>query len=450
MTTTARTPTAPRLRETFVHAVTATLLAFGAAACGEAGDRPGAPAEDVELAPTTEDVFTVGAVSGEDWEIFGRVSAVDFDAAGNLHILDQSAARVVVVDRAGQLVRTVGSKGGGPGELNSPVSFSLLADGRTVVFDMGMPGAFEVFDQDGEFVNGITIDIASGRLPGMDLHPMSDGRLLSAGGSTFRMAGPGGTVGGDDEEEPTDAHLRNLDVFALDGSEPEVLYRAWNLPPPTGDGERISGGTSSGGRIQLNMGRQRAFGPGLDVAVLSDGRVAVVDSIGYRVKLLAPDGSVEGAIERAIAPEPVTEAVEEAERARRLEAAQSGGGGRGVRVLSSSGLDMPAGLAEQLREAMVASVETLAFPESIPVIDEMTVDSEDRIWVARTAPGGSGEGPIDLLTPAGDYLGTLPSDGLRIPDAFGPDGLMAYIDTGELDVPVVRVVRLVSLGEGQR
>ena len=49
------------------------------------------------------------------------------------------------------------------------------------------------------------------------------------------------------------------------------------------------------------------------------------------------------------------------------------------------------------------------------------------------------------MTATGDYLGTLPPDGPRIPDAFGPGGLMAYIETDEMDVPTVRVVRLLSL-----
>ena len=452
-TTTSNTKN--HLSAILLHRRAATLLAAGALACGEPGGEPsgqdGATApDDVEIAATTEDVFTVGAFSGDDWETFGNVAAVDFDADGNLHILDRSAARVVVVDRAGQLVRTVGSKGEGPGELANPMSFSIMSDGKTVIFDMGLPGAFEVFDQAGEFVNGITIDMADGRMPGSDLHPMADGRLLSAGGTRIRMAGFGGGDGGDDAaEEPELAHLRDLDVFSLDGSERDVFYRAWNLPPPTGEGERVSGGSASGTRIQINMGRQRAFSPGLEVAVLSDGRVAVADSMGYRVKLLAPDGSVAGAIGRPIPPEPVTEAIAEAERARRLEAAQGDNPlvrSGTISIVSGSGGQMPAGLADQLQEAMIASVETLAFPEVIPVVDEMAVDSEDRIWVARTAPGGSGEGPIDLLTAAGDYLGTLPADGPRIPDAFGPDGLMAYIETGELDVPVVRVARLVSAG----
>jgi len=38
-----------------------------------------------------------------------------------------------------------------------------------------------------------------------------------------------------------------------------------------------------------------------------------------------------------------------------------------------------------------------------------------------------------------------PPDGLRTPDAFGPNGLMAYIERDEMDVQTVRVVRLIAL-----
>ena len=52
---------------------------------------------------------------------------------------------------------------------------------------------------------------------------------------------------------------------------------------------------------------------------------------------------------------------------------------------------------------------------------------------------------IDVWSPDGRYVGTLPPDGLRTPDAFGPDGLMAYVELDEMEVPTVRVVRLVAL-----
>ena len=79
------------------------------------------------------------------------------------------------------------------------------------------------------------------------------------------------------------------------------------------------------------------------------------------------------------------------------------------------------------------------------MIADMAVDREDRIWVARTGAGGAGDGPTDLLTADGAYVGTLAADGLRIPDAYGPDGLMAYIESDEMDVQTVRVIRLVAL-----
>ena len=101
--------------------------------------------------------------------------------------------------------------------------------------------------------------------------------------------------------------------------------------------------------------------------------------------------------------------------------------------------------AEQLREQMLPMIEDMLFPEEIPVVAGMAVDGEGQLWIARTAPGGAGDGPIDIMTPEGDYVGTLPPDAPRIPDAFGPDGLMAYIETDEMDVPSVRVIRLVSL-----
>ena len=58
---------------------------------------------------------------------------------------------------------------------------------------------------------------------------------------------------------------------------------------------------------------------------------------------------------------------------------------------------------------------------------------------------GAGGGPIDVVTADGDYIGTLAPDGLRTPSAFGPDGLMAFIESDALDVQTVRVVRLVAL-----
>ncbi len=45
-----------------------------------------------------------------------------------------------------------------------------------------------------------------------------------------------------------------------------------------------------------------------------------------------------------------------------------------------------------------------------------------------------------MITPGGEYLGTIPDS--RMPNAFGPDGLVAYVGLDAFDVPTVVVRRL--------
>ena len=418
----------------------ATLLCIAALACADdARDAHAAAATDIPLDATTERLYTVGALVGEDWETFGSVRSVHFDADGNLHIFDAGAHRMVVVDGEGNHLRTVGTQGEGPGEIGNAHAAAVLADGRTVVYDFGIPAAFEIFDRGGQFLRSVTSDLNKGA-PGESMLPLPDGRLVSMGGPRYRIAAPGETI--DHDEPREDDHLRDIHVFSLDGEEQRVLYRAWNLPPTEAD-EEIEGGSAEGG-ISMSLSRMRAFEPGLLVGVLSDGRVAVVDSMAYEVKFVAMDGTVDGTVTRPVAPEPVTEAVMEAARAERLEGLGEMGGG--IRLSTPGGEVDLGGMQEQLHAAIVRQIETMVFTEEIPVIADMAVDGEDRLWIARTGSGGDqATGPTDIVAASGEYIGTLPADGLRIPAAFGPGGLMAYIDSDEMDVQTVRVIRLLSL-----
>lgn len=56
--------------------------------------------------------------------------------------------------------------------------------------------------------------------------------------------------------------------------------------------------------------------------------------------------------------------------------------------------------------------------------------------------GAGADGPTEIVAPRGGYVGTIALTGVRIPDAFGPDGLIAYIDEDELEVQRERVARL--------
>lgn len=59
---------------------------------------------------------------------------------------------------------------------------------------------------------------------------------------------------------------------------------------------------------------------------------------------------------------------------------------------------------------------------------------------APSAPWPQRPGLIDVVTPEGEYIGTLA--GASMPAAFGPDGLVAYVEVDELDVANVVVRRL--------
>ena len=104
----------------------------------------------------------MGSVDGDEWELFSRVSAVGFGQSGDLYVMDDQGGRIVVVSEEGEFVREFGRIGDGPGEFaantNTAVGFTVLRDGRTVVFDPGH-SAFDVFGPDGEFDRSV-------RMPG--------------------------------------------------------------------------------------------------------------------------------------------------------------------------------------------------------------------------------------------------------------------------------------------
>ena len=388
-------------------------------ACGDTGDGSATGAAgtldgpDMIVNAVTEEVFTVGSVVGDAWDTFGSVRSVHLDAQANLHIFDSQLDHILVVGPDGSLVRTVGGRGEGPGEFDNVTTAIVARDGSYTV--MGFT-QIDLLEPGGEFVRRVTMDPMT---TGMAMASMAlpDGRLVAT--QIMRFG---------EDEQPEEAG-RPIHLFPLDGTEPKLLYTAWELPEEDQDESELSGDLESGVRMRFAAGR--AFEPRLDIDLLTDGRLALIDSIGYRIKLIAPDGSVAGMIERPIAPLPVDDAIREAERERYREAEA------GV-LESASNTNLPIEIDRE-------GVEGRTFADEVPVLYGLKVDWEDRIWVERRGPTGDDDGPTDIVTPGGDYIGTLPPDGLQTPDAFGPGGLMAYIESDDLEVPTVRVVRLIAL-----
>ena len=127
------------------------------AACGQAQEVIELPGRDRLIEPEFEEVYCVGILEGESWEMFGQVNQVAFDAEGNLYVFDGTMGllgsgnlRVLVFDATGGFLREFGSWGGGPGEFNRPTGFAVLRDGTMVVSDAGHR-AYQLFDASGAF-----------------------------------------------------------------------------------------------------------------------------------------------------------------------------------------------------------------------------------------------------------------------------------------------------------
>lgn len=176
------------------------------------------------------------------------------------------------------------------------------------------------------------------------------------------------------------------------------------------------------------------------VGILPDGRIAVVDSTTYEVKIMELGGEVQQLFRRPFPPREVTRRDREAEKERQLEAMSASGG---LTIMMRTDEGTTSRMASGQARAMIESrIESMEFAPEIPVVVGMAVDWAGRIWVERSGSRVGGKGPVDLISHEGAYLGTLsPGEG-RIPDAFGPGGLAAFMERDELDVPRVVVRRL--------
>lgn len=89
-----------------------------------------------------------------------------------------------------------------------------------------------------------------------------------------------------------------------------------------------------------------------------------------------------------------------------------------------------------------ARIESMEFFPEIPVVQNLRTGWEGIVWVQRWHDEASGGTPIDLLGADGRYLGTLAPGSTALPSAFGPDGLVAFLEISELGVASVVVRRL--------
>ena len=366
------------------------------------------PAEDRLFDADFEEIYRLGAVDGGGWDTFGSVEGLGFDGAGNLYILDTQAIRISVVDPEGSLVRQFIGEGEGPGEFGNNFArglrLAVMRDGRVAVYDVGYIG-FSLFGADGEFERRIPVGGDRKRRPilgDIQAFPGMERVLSTTWVGYLSTPDPG--------PRP---RFRPVLSYDLSGDEAAVdtAATAWNPPSD-----------------------RQAFRPELMAGALPGGGVAYSDSSAYAIKFTAQGGRVTRIVTRPFRPGPVTDRIKSEEIERHLESFET------TRQPTVDPAMQAA--VQRMIDAQRAGIESMEFYPELPVLLALRTDWEGTIWVRRRADEGAGGDPIDLITADGRYLGTFASGSTALPEAFGPDGLVAFVETDDLDVPFVVVKRL--------
>jgi len=89
-------------------------------------------------------------------EFFGQISSFAVDPNGNIYVLDYKANHIQKFNAKGEFIKTIGKKGQGPGDFNSPLDIEIVKD-KLIVWD-SMNMRISALDLDGTFIKSIPHD----------------------------------------------------------------------------------------------------------------------------------------------------------------------------------------------------------------------------------------------------------------------------------------------------
>jgi hypothetical protein len=358
--------------------------------------------------------------------MFSQVRGIAFDRQDNVYLLDGQSLRVIVFDATGRYLRQFGKKGGGPGEFQAPLGIGIDAAGNVVVSDVGNR-AFIVFTPAGEYVRNVTFDDEIG-------FPMNV--LTDRSGGVVARAMPRIRP---DQPSPQGGSFATIFRQPLTaGAAVQTLYRVPMAPPRVVDGG--TGGTRRFAAINMDP----VFGARPTFGVLPTG-LALHHTTEYEIKLLDAGGRHTRTLTRDFKPRKVTKKDQDAWHERRRENERNGTGGATIVMSTTS----PAGSSVSVggggrgnapAGSMAFSLDNVPFAEFMSVVTSVQTDPLGRIWVQRRNADGTADGPIDLVTAEGRYVGTLPAQ--PMPRATSASGLAAWVETDDLGVEKVVVRRL--------
>jgi hypothetical protein len=207
----------------------------------------------------------------------------------------------------------------------------------------------------------------------------------------------------------------------LAGGAPTRLY---NIPQAL----RIEQQSSGPGQVQMRSTPPPIFSPSVLFGVIPNGQTALSFTSGYTVRIVDATGTTVRYLQRPVRTRLTTEADREKGRENTREAMMNGRNAIRVQIGGGGGGGRP----EPNRQEIERRVAELQFADTIPALRGLRVAPSGKLWIERTGPVVGEPGPIDLVTPEGQYLGTI--TGTTLPDAISRSGLAAYIERDDNDV----------------
>ena len=358
---------------------------------------------------TLTEKLSIGTAEGDPDYQFGQIqpaSSIAIASDGRIVVLDAQGRHLKVFTPDGRYERTIGSPGGGPGEVGAGASAVLIAPGDTIVLSDVGNQRVNLYLLDGTYLRSAPLNFAEG-IP-FRWESTADGRIVA---QFRRLAFPGSTA-------PPDS-MDALVVWRLDGSLGDTLMRV-----PSGKTLSFAGGAP-----QVTV-----FSPEPAWALLG-GKVLYGVNDQYRIGVYAAGGQLERVIEKPFERAAVTEDDKQAYRDLIAEAA--------------AGQGAPPQAVQQF-------ISTLKFEEQYPAYAQMLGGLEGSIWVqgvlspsSLTPEQREGFNPQydlasrdwDVFDGEGRYLGVV-----RMPVRFQPVkfiGSTIYgIKRDELDVQYVVALEL--------
>ncbi len=365
----------------------------------------------------SEPLLEIGTVSGALEYQFSDVVAAVRLSNGDVVVADRGASELRSYDPAGTFQWRAGRFGQGPGEFEGLDFLGTTTGDSLVTYDETLMRV-QLFDARGRVAR--TFDIRPQRFD-------SDG----AGGtpSPDDLSGPDRAVGvvGRDliVRFMESADLRTSGVVRWIDERPVAIRLA--------DGTAKDLIVVGGEEVVMRGGRREgryAFSNYPEFGA-SAGRVAVIDTDAYSVRVLSPvDGAIERIVRRDVAPREATDAVFEEHLA-------------GI-------LDMVSGAPPEEIDRVQRMWRDFHRAPVLPVLRSIHVDTTGHLWLQPYYVAGADPPPFEIHAPDGSWLGSVSvPPGLQ--RAFvqyqapymeiGADYVLG-VWTDELDVQYVRMYRI--------